>query len=272
MSTFLEKIELCSSKQNTLLCIGLDTDINLIPDSLQGKDSQYYFNKAIIDATHDIVCAYKPNSAFYEAQGIEGIDQLKKTCDYIRKTYPEVPIILDAKRGDIGSTNNGYAIFAFDYLGADAITLNPYLGKVANAPFLSRKDKGCIFLCRTSNLGAEEFQNMMVKDEPLYMIIGRKIIDEWNEHNNCLLVIGATVPDELKIMREVLPNTTFLVPGIGMQGGDLKQTVTLGKNSRGKGIIITVSRSVLFSSNELNFAEKARESALSLNQQIHQFR
>lgn len=272
MSTFLDKIEHCSTKQNSLLCIGLDTDIDLIPVSLKGKDTQFYFNKAIIDATHDIVCAYKPNSAYYEAQGRDGIDQLKKTCDYIKETYPEIPIILDAKRGDIASTNNGYAAFAFDYLQVDAITLNPYLGKFANEPFLSRKDKGCIFLCRTSNPGADEFQNLMVKDEALYMVIGKKIMTEWNEFNNCLLVIGATVPDELHTMRKTLPHATFLVPGIGKQGGDLEQTISLGKNNEGKGIIITASRSIIYTSKELDFAEKARESALSLNQQIQQIR
>ena len=153
--TFKQRLDAITEKQNSLLCIGLDSDISKIPKHLQNeKTPQFAFNKAIIDATHDLLCAYKPNTAFYEAQGAEGISELKMTCDYLREKYPDIVIILDAKRADIGSTNQGYAQFAFDYLGVDAITLHPYLGKDAILPFLERKEKGSIILCRTSNPGA----------------------------------------------------------------------------------------------------------------------
>src|SRR3989344_4460101 len=159
--TFYQKLDAIVEKQNSLVCVGLDSDLAKIPVHLQSdKTPQVAFNKAIIDATHDLVCAYKPNSAFYEARGVDGIAELKMTCDYIRQSHPEIVLILDAKRADIGSTNEGYVTYAFDWLGADAITLHPYLGKEALKPFLDRKDKGCIILCRTSNPGAGEFQDL----------------------------------------------------------------------------------------------------------------
>src|SRR3990167_2257252 len=159
--TFYQKLDAITEKNNSLVCVGLDSEIGKIPAHLNG--SQFEFNKAIIDATHDLVCAYKPNSAFYEARGDQGVKELKMTCDYIHEKYPDVVIILDAKRADIGSTNTGYVSFAFDWLRADAITLHPYLGKDAILPFLERKEKGSIILCRTSNPGAGEFQYNLYK-------------------------------------------------------------------------------------------------------------
>lgn len=200
------------------------------------------FNKAIIDATCDLVCAYKPNSAFYEARGVEGITELKKTCDYLRKTYPEIPIILDAKRGDIGNTNEGYVTYAFDYLGADAITLHPYLGREALQPFLDRKDKGCIILCKTSNPGAGEFQDVGL----LYQRVAKNVVKTWNSNGNCMVVVGATYPKDLAIIRRIVGNMTILVPGIGSQGGDIEKTVKAGMDSKGKGLIISSSRFIIF--------------------------
>lgn len=252
-----------------MLCIGLDSDRELLPQSLSGTNKQFEFNKAIIDATVQTVCAYKLNSAFYEAQGAFGIEQLKMTCEYLQKSFPFIPIILDAKRGDIGSTNKGYASFAFDYLEVDAITLNPYLGRQANQLFLDYKDKGLIFLARTSNPGAEEFQHLIVEGEPLYMKIAKAVMTLWNDNNNCLLVVGATAQEELQQIREQLKEATFLVPGIGKQGGDLKETLINGKNSKGTGLIISSSRSIIFASTDKDFAQKAAYEAEKLRSEMN---
>src|SRR3989344_119068 len=169
---FYQKLDGIIQKQNSLVCVGLDSDIAKIPVHLKNdKTPQFTFNKAIVDATNDLVCAYKPNSAFYEARGAQGITELKMTCDYIREKYSEIVLILDAKRADIGSTNTGYVTFAFDWLGADAITLHPYLGKDALQPFLDRKEKGSIVLCKTSNPGGKEIQNLKINSKPLYQIL-----------------------------------------------------------------------------------------------------
>lgn len=210
----------------------------------------FAFDKKIIDATHDLVCAYKPNSAFYEANGAQGLVELKKTCDYLRKTYPDIVLILDAKRADIGNTNQGYVSFAYDYLGADAITLNPYLGREALQPFLDRKEKGSIILCRTSNPGAGEFQ------DELYKKVAEHVARSWNKNDNCALVVGATYPGELKIVRRIVGDMPILVPGIGAQGGDLTKTLAAGRDSHGTGMIISVSRSIIFADNPRKEAEK----------------
>lgn len=222
-------------------------------------DEQFTFNKTIIDATQDLVCAYKPNSAFYEARGAQGITELKMTCDYLREAYPDIPIILDAKRGDIGSTNEGYVAYAFDYLGVDAITLHPYLGCEALQPFLARKDKGCIILCRTSNPGATEFQ------DALYRTVAEHVVHEWNTNGNCLLVVGAPYPEELAIVRRIVGDMILLVPGIGTQGGDVEKTVKAGRNAKGSGMIINASRSIILS-------ENAREEARIVRDEINNYR
>jgi orotidine-5'-phosphate decarboxylase len=270
---FQEKLDAVVAKNNSLLCIGPDPDFFKLPKALlRDSNPQFLFNKAIIDATHDVVCAYKPNSAFYEAQGARGIEELKMTCDYLKGNYPDIPIIYDAKRGDIGSTNAGYVTYAFDYLGADAITLHPYLGREALAPFLERKEKGCIILCRTSNPGAGEFQDLLVDGKPLYMRVAREVSTQWNANGNCLLVVGATYPKELAQLRHLLPMMTFLVPGIGAQGGDIEKTVIGGKNDKGSGMIISTSRAVIFASNGEDFAQKAREEAVKLKDTINLYR
>ncbi len=270
---FNKKLERIVKKNNSLLCVGLDSDLEKIPRYLKKeKNPLLLFNKQIIDATYDLVCAYKPNSAFYEALGAEGIAQLKATCDYLRKNYPEIVIILDAKRGDIGSTNEGYVKFIFDYLGVDAATINPYLGKEAIEPFLARGDKGIIILCRTSNKGAGEIQDLVCDGEPLYIKIAKKVIKNWNKRGNCLMVVGATYPNELRIVRKIAGEMNFLVPGIGVQGGEIEKTVRAGLNSKSEGMIINSSRGIIFASSGRDFAKYARQEAQRLRDEINRFR
>lgn len=264
--TFQQKLDAIVVKNNSLVCVGLDSDVNKLPVRLKNeKYPQFIFNKAVIDATHDLVCAYKPNSAFYEAWGAKGINELKMTCDYLRQTYPENPIILDAKRGDISSTNEGYVAYAFDYLGVDAITLHPYLGREALQPFLDRKDKGCIILCRTSNPGAGELQDIGIDGKPLYQIVAEKVAKDWNANGNCMLVVGAPYPNEISIVRRIAGDMTFLVPGIGTQGGDTEKTMRSGLNAKGAGMVINVSRSIMSASNP-------RKEALRVKNEINQWR
>lgn len=270
---FQEKLDATVKKNNSLVCVGLDSDVNKIPEHLKSKENAVFeFNKAIIDVTHNLVCAYKPNSAFYEANGDEGLKQLKLTFDYINKTYPEIVSILDAKRADIGNTNNGYVKYAFDWLNADGITLHPYLGREAMGPFLQREDKASIILCRTSNKGAGEFQDLVFQGEPLYKIVAKKVASEWNKLGNCMMVIGATYPEELAEVRKIAGDMTFLVPGIGAQGGDVEKTVKAGLNSKGAGMIINSSRGIIFASSGPDFATTARQEAKKLKEEINKYR
>jgi orotidine-5'-phosphate decarboxylase len=270
---FNRKLNNIIRKNNSLVCVGLDSDINKIPQHIRtGKYSQFTFNKAIINATHDLVCAYKPNSAFYEARGAGGIEELKMTCDFIRRKFPETVIILDAKRADIGNTNEGYADFAFDYLGADAITLHPYLGKEALKPFLDRADKGCIILCRTSNPGAGELQDLQTNGKPLYQKVAENISGDWNTNGNCMLVAGATFPEELKEVRKIVGDMILLIPGIGAQRGDLEKTLKFGLNRKKSGVIVNSSRGIIFASGGKDFAQRAREETEKLRNQINSLR
>lgn len=271
---FQEKLDIIISTSDSLVCVGLDSDILKIPIHLRNnKNALFDFNKAIIDATHDLVCAYKPNSAFYESYGIVSLHQLKMTMDYIQLTYPDIPVILDAKRADIGNTNNGYVKYAFEYLGADAITLHPYLGREALQPFLDQKEKGCIILCKTSNNGAGELQDLKnVKGEKLYQIIARQVTTEWNTNGNCMLVVGATYPKELAEIRKITGDLTLLIPGIGAQGGNIEKTIKAGLNSKGSGMIINASRSIIYASNGKDFAEKARKETETLKDLINIYR
>ena len=258
--TFQEKLDSVVKKNNSLLCVGLDSDIEKLPERFKKEQhSQFSFNKWIIEQTAESVCAFKPNTAFYEARGIAGIADLKLTCDFIRTKYPHIPIILDAKRGDIGNTNRGYIKFAFDYLQTDAITLHPYLGAEAIEPFLQRVDKGCIILCRTSNPGAGELQDPKIGVEPFFFVLAKKNINDWDKNGNCMLVIGATYPEELTEIRKIAGDMTFLIPGIGAQGGDLEKTVQAGLNSMKKGMIINAGRSIIFADNPKMEAEKLRD-------------
>ncbi len=251
-------------KEKKYVCIGLDPVAEKLPKSLKGKDKVFQFNRAIIDATADVVCAYKPNSAFYEALGAQGIEQLKKTCDYLFKKYPDIAVILDAKRADIDSTNEGYVAFAFDYLKADAITLHPYLGKQALQPFLDRKDKGLLILCRTSNGGAGEFQDLKIKNKPLYRIVAEKVTKNWNDNGNIGFVVGATYPKELSVIRKITGDMPILIPGIGAQGGDLKASLKSVK----KNFLVSSSRGIIFASSGKDFAKAAQKEAEILDGQI----
>lgn len=248
--------------QKKFICVGLDSDISKLPKGT----TQLSFNQAIIEATHDLVAAYKPNCAFYESQGAQGFDTLKKTIEFILKTAPSTLVVLDAKRADIGNTNLGYAKAAFEELNADAITLNPYLGGEALQPFLNYKDKGCFILCRTSNPGAKEFQDLKINGEPLYLKVAKQVAQHWNKNKNCGLVVGATYPEELRNVREVASDLPILVPGVGAQGGDLKQVLEYGCNAQKQGLLINLSRSVLFASSGPDFAEAARKEILKLKQ------
>lgn len=271
--TFQQKLDKIISKNNSLLCIGLDADFVKIPSFLQSnKYPQFEFNKNIIDKTFDLVSTYKLNSAFYEARGAFGIEELKKTCDYIISNHPEIGIILDAKRADIGNTNNGYVQFAFEYLNVDAITLHPYLGREAIQPFLDKTDKGCIILCRTSNSGAGELQDLQINNEPLYIHIAKLVATDWNSNNNCMLVIGATYPKELSGVRAIAPNMTFLIPGIGVQGGNLKKTLAAGLDKKGRGLMVHSARGIIFASGGKDYAASARTEAEKLKNEINSFR
>jgi len=256
------------------VCVGLDSDPLKIPDVIHTEntaDKIVAFNMAIVGATADLVCAYKPNAAFYEAYGSEGFEALQRTIMGVNDIAPDVPVILDAKRADIGNTNVGYEKAAFDILGADAITVNPYFGYEALQPFLERKNKGIFILCRTSNPGAGEFQNLLVNGEPLYRIVARHVSEKWNKNGNCILVVGATCPEELAKVRDVVGDMPILIPGIGAQGGDVEKAVKAGKDSQGKGIIINSSRKIIFASNGPDFAEAARQETLKLDNMISQY-
>lgn len=259
--SFQEKLGALVAKNNSLLCVGLDPDFDKIPEQFK-KSAQplFEFNTSIIDKTYDLVCAYKPNTAFYEARGADGIAELKQTCDYIRENHPDIPIILDAKRADIGNTNNGYAQFAFEYLGADAITIQPYPGSAALQPFLDIFDKGIIVWCKASNPGSGEFQDLHVSGGlSLSEYIAEHVVRKWNTNNNCLLVVGATYPEELVKIRKIVGDMTLLVPGIGAQGGDVKKSVEAGVNSKGAGMIINSSRGVIFAPDPHAEAMKLRD-------------
>lgn len=265
-TTFLEKLK-NKWRENKFVCIGLDSDYSKIPPSFKEgrsvEEALFQFNKTIIDTTADLVCAYKPQSAFYEACGEGGLKALKKTVSYIKEKFPEIPVILDAKRADIGNTNEAYANAIFDDQGFDAVTIHPYLGKEAVEPFLKRADKGIIVLVRTSNPGAGEFQDLQINDKKLYQLVAEHVARDWNKNGNCAVVVGATYPQELKKVREIVGDMPILVPGIGTQGGDLKETLKNGLNSQKQGLIISSSRGIIFDPNP-------REAAQNLHSQIQE--
>ncbi len=293
-----------AKKINSLLCVGLDSDFEKIPKRfsvLQASSAkgyggpQFEFNKWIIEETHEYAAAFKMNIAFYEARGDQGIKELKETMEYLRVYYPDIFLICDCKRADIGNTNKGYIGSLFDWFGFDAITLHPYLGKEALLPFLDRKDKVSIILCRTSNPGAGEFQDLEVcagvghpdsrcptpDKKKLWQVVAEKVAGDWNKNKNCMLVVGAThstrtqgrtekdrsttYPKEMKKIRSLVGDMTFLVPGIGAQGGDLKSVMASGINSKGLGLIINSSRGIIFS-------EDPKEEAKKLCEEIRKYK
>lgn len=273
MNSFQDLLQARWEKQK-FVCVGLDPDYSLLPRAVKKPDSLeesiLLFNLAIIDATADLVCAFKPNSAFYEAYGPNGWNALKKTCDYIKSTFPHIPIILDAKRGDIESTNQGYIKMAFEYLKADAITVHPYLGQKAMQPFLDYKDKGIFVLAKTSNPGSDEFQDLLIKGQKMYQQVAKQVSSKWNTNNNCGLVVGAPYPDELADVREMVGDMPILIPGIGKQGGSISATVKAGKSKNG-GIIINSSRGIIYASTKKDFAHAARIETEKLHQEIQKY-
>jgi orotidine-5'-phosphate decarboxylase len=262
-------------RERKFVCVGLDPVLDLIPDFMKEKapvqNAFFAFTRTIIEATHDLVCAYKPNSAFYEAYGEAGMDALIKIIEYIKNKHPDIPVILDAKRADIGNTNRGYVEAAFDIICADAITVHPYLGKEALLPFLERRDKGIIVLVKTSNAGSDELQNLPVgeRQEPLYQVVARNVATNWNTNGNCAIVVGATYPNELRQVRAIVGDMPILIPGIGAQGGDIKATVQAGKDSRSRGMIINSSRSILYASRGSDFVDAARNATQKLHNAIN---
>jgi len=245
---------------NSLLCVGLDTQIELLPSRFRKeKFPQFAFNRWIIEQTHSYVSAYKPNIAFYEARGSQGLLELEMTIKYIQDNHPDIVSICDAKRADIGSTNEGYVTAILDVLGFDAVTLHPYLGYEALKPFLDRSDKACIIVCRTSNLGAGEFQDLLFEGRALWQIVAEHVRDSWNENGNCMLVVGATYPEELRRIREIVGEMTLLVPGVGVQGGDLHEAVRGGLNRAKKGMILNSSRAIIYADNPAISALKLRD-------------
>jgi len=262
---FIEKLKNATRKNSSLLCVGLDPDPALMPDGV----SVFEFNKAIIEATSDLVCAYKLNFAFYEVLDIEGMETLKRTI----KCVPEdIVVIGDAKLGDIGNTAKFYAKTIFSTFNFDAATVNPYLGFDSIEPFIQYRDKGVFILCRTSNRGAADFQDLRCQAEggnrPLFEIVAAKA-NQWNSNGNIGLVIGATYPEELRLIRQSYPDMPLLIPGVGAQGGDLALVVRYGVDSKGEKTIINSSRQILYASPEKDFAEAARQVASSMREQIN---
>ena len=268
MSAFIRQLQDSWARSDSLVCVGLDPEIERFPSALaQHASPIFQFNRAIIDATADLVCAYKPQFAHYAA--CEAEDQLERTIEYIHRSHPGVPVILDSKRGDVGNTAERYAIEAFERYGADAVTVNPYLGGDALEPFLKHEDKGVIVLCRTSNPGARELQDLEVDGRKLYHRVAELAARRWNSRGNCLLVVGATYPRELAEVREITGNMPFLVPGVGAQGGDVDQAVRNGQTPDGTGLIISSSRSILYASSGEDFAAAARKATMTLREQIN---
>lgn len=271
--SFLEKLLAASRQNDSLLCVGLDPELSRLPAHLKDlpvEAAVVRFCREIIEATAPYVCAFKPNVAFFEALGLNGAHILKE----VLKVVPvEIPVILDAKRGDIGNTAQHYALAVFDVLGCDAVTLNPYLGFDSVSPFLNYPDKGVILLCRTSNPGARDFQDLSVQApdgqiRPLYEVVAQRV-QSWNTQGNCALVVGATYPAELKVIRALCPTLPILIPGVGAQGGELAAAVSAGVDAHGERAIISVSRSILYAGSGDEYARAAAEVARELCAQIN---
>ena len=268
---FMQALRERWSSANSLVCVGLEPEPAKCPTHLRDHpDALFEFLRAIIDATADLVCCFKPQIAHFAA--LEAEHTLKRCIAHIHDNHPGVPVILDAKRGDIGSTAERYAIEAFERYGADAVTLNPYLGRDSVQPFLDRADKGVVLLCRTSNPGAGDFQDLDCNGRPLYQRVAETVARRWNGNGNCLLVVGATWPRDLAEVRALAGDIPFLVPGIGAQGGDVEAVVTAGKTASGDGLVISSSRAILYAGSGEDFADAARAAALDLRDTINLYR
>ena len=265
-NTFNQQLQSAWASQGSMLCVGFDPDPKRLPPSLQGKpEGIYEFCREIADATADLVCAFKPQFAYFASQRAEA--QLEKLIQHLKDKYPHIPVILDSKRGDIGSTADHYALEAFDRYGADAVTVNPYMGFDTIEPYLKHAGKGVIVLCRTSNPGGSDLQflNVAPNGEPLYLHVAKLAAQQWNQSGQISLVVGATFPEEISKVRAIVGEMPLLIPGIGAQGGDINATVRAGKISGkpGTGMIINSSRAILYASSGSDFAEAARTVAMS---------
>lgn len=255
---FATKLNQAIESNNSLLCVGLDPDFDKLPPNFKNnKEPLFDFNKLIIDETAKFICAFKLNSAFYEAYGIDGLTQLKKTIEYLKKTYPDIPIILDAKRADIANTAKMYAKSIYEYWDADATTVYPHLGLDSIEPFLSYKGNHTFLLIKTSNPDSSTFQNLKT-EKGLYYIAVAQEIKKWNIQNIGIFV-GATYPDEIKKLREIFPDKIFLSAGIGAQDADLRESVIAGIDKNKKGIIFNASRSIIYSDNPGQAAQNLRD-------------
>ena len=269
--TFTEQLAAAWQKNDSQLCVGLDPDPAKFPAHLKGRDDAIFeFCKTIVDATADLVCSFKPQIAYFAARRAE--DQLEALIAHIHERHPGIPVILDAKRGDIGSTAEQYAIEAFERFKADAVTVNPYMGRDSVEPYLAFPDKGVILLCRTSNAGGSDLQFLDVGGEKLYERVARLAAEKWNTTGQIGLVVGATFPAEIARVRQIVGDMPLLVPGIGAQGGDIEATVKAGHTAAGTGLMINSSRAILYAGKGEDFADAARRVAESTRSAINQHR
>jgi orotidine-5'-phosphate decarboxylase len=270
---FIDKLSAAWATNDSLLCVGLDPDLERLPAALRHQpDGLLTFCKAIVDATADLACSFKPQIAYFAALGAE--PQLEALCNYIRSRHPSIPLVLDAKRGDIGATAHQYAREAYDRYGADAVTINPYMGFDSVEPYLAWSDRGAIILCRTSNPGGSDLQFLESNGMPLYQHVAKLVAEKWNRNGQCALVVGATFPQELAQVRAIVGEMPLLVPGVGAQGGDVEATVKAGRTASGAGMMINSSRAILYAAPQTgeDFAAAARRVALETRDAINQFR
>ena len=270
---FISQLQTAWQDNNSLLCVGLDPAPEKLPLHLRERPIEQAFTEfciAIIDATAAYACAFKPQIAYFAAHRAEAA--LETIIQYSRTHYPHIPVILDAKRGDIGSTAEQYAIEAFERYRADAVTVNPYMGFDSVQPYLNYSDKGVIILCRTSNAGGSDLQFLQVGNTPLYQVVAHKVAHEWNTSGQCALVVGATFPNEIKEVRDIVGDMPLLIPGIGAQGGDLAATMQAGQTSMGTGVMINSSRAIIYASTGEDFAQVAAQVARETQQAINALR
>lgn len=258
--TGIAKFEARADKVNSLLCVGLDSELGKLQDRFRDmQQPQFEFNKWVIEQTHEHAAAYKLNICFYESRGWAGLMELEATLRYLREQHPDIFLICDAKRSEVENSMKEYAKELFDRFGFDAVTINPYLGGKAMESFLEREDKVPIILCRTSNPGAGDLQDLLVDGKPLWQVVAEKVRDGWNQNGNCMMVVGATYPEEMRAIRALMGEMTFLVPGLGAQGGDTKAAVTAGLNAAKKGMVINSSRGIIFAKDPGAEAKKLKE-------------
>lgn len=273
--TFTQSLAAAWHKNDSLLCVGLDPDPVKFPPHLKGRyNALLEFCRAIVDATADVVCCFKPQIAYFAAQRAE--DQLEALIAHIHDRHSGIPVILDAKRGDIGNTAEQYAIEAFERFQADAVTINPYMGRDSVEPYLAYPGKGVILLCRTSNPGGSDLQFLDVSSqgpqEKLYERVAHLVANDWNAAGQCALVVGATFPNEIARVRDIVGDLPLLVPGIGAQGGDIEATVKAGRTAAGTGLMINSSRAILYAGKDKDFASAARQVALDTRNAINLYR